>query len=54
MKVTNGKILIFLGIIHPLLGVSPFAFGKQFAECYLTRYTCFIVGIKDLPNLLTS
>ncbi|UII76247.1 DUF6463 family protein [Flagellimonas sp. HMM57] len=26
----NGKILIFLGIAHTLLGISPFAFGKQF------------------------
>lgn len=30
MKITNGKILIFFGIIHPLLAISPFAFGKQF------------------------
>ena len=32
MKITNGKILIFMGCIHSLLGVSPFAFGKQFSE----------------------
>jgi hypothetical protein len=31
MNLTNGKILILFGIIHTLLGVSPFAFGKQFA-----------------------
>jgi len=30
MKITDGNILIFFGIIHALLGVSPFAFGKQF------------------------
>ncbi len=29
-KVTNGKILILLGFAHTLLGISPFAFGKQF------------------------
>ncbi len=32
MKITNGKILVFLGVIHPLLGISPFAFGKQFSK----------------------
>lgn len=32
MKITNGRILIFLGIIHAMLSVSPFAFGKQFNE----------------------
>ena len=26
----NGKILIFFGISHTILGISPFAFGKQF------------------------
>jgi hypothetical protein len=32
MKVSNGKIFLAFGVIHPLLGVSPFAFGKQFSE----------------------
>ena len=32
MKTSNGKIFVFLGIIHTLLGISPFAFGKQFAR----------------------
>jgi len=30
MKLTNGKFLIYTGIAHILLGISPFAFGKQF------------------------
>ena len=31
MKITNGKILLIFGILHSLLDISPFAFGKQFS-----------------------
>ena len=29
-KIPHGNIFIFLGIIYAILGISPFAFGKQF------------------------
>lgn len=51
MKITNGKILIFFGIIHPLLGISPFAFGKQFlgfAEKYFFKIS---EGLFEFPLL---
>ncbi len=31
MTISNGKILVFLGGSHFLLGISPWAFGKQFS-----------------------
>ena len=31
MKITNGKIIMAIGVIHTLYGISPFAFGKQIA-----------------------
>lgn len=30
MKITNGKIIILIGIIHSLMTVSSFVYGKQF------------------------
>lgn len=30
MKITNGKIIILVGIIHTTLTVMPFVYGKQF------------------------
>ncbi len=30
MKITNGRIIMSIGIIHTLLTVVPFAYGKQF------------------------
>lgn len=32
MKITNGKIVISIGIIHTLLTLLPFTYGKQFAD----------------------
>ena len=32
MKITNGKIVILIGIIHSLMTVSPFVYGKQFGQ----------------------
>lgn len=32
MKLTNGKILLYSGVAHFLLGISPFAFGKQYHD----------------------
>ncbi len=30
MKITNGKIIMSIGVIHTLLTLVPFTFGKQF------------------------
>ena len=51
MKITNGKILIFFGIIHPLLAISPFAFGKQFAGFAQKYFFKISDGLFEFPLL---
>ena len=51
MKTTNGKVLIFFGIIHSLLGISPFGFGKQFAEFARDFFFKISEGIFEFPLL---
>lgn len=51
MKITNGNILVFFGIIHPLLGISPFAFGKQFAEFADKFFFKISEGLLEFPLL---
>ena len=51
MKITNGKILIFFGITHPLLGVSPLAFGKQFAGFGEKFFFKISEGLLEFPLL---
>lgn len=51
MKITNGKILVFLGIIHPLLGISPFAFGKQFSGFAKKYFFKISDGLSEFPLL---
>lgn len=51
MKITNGKILVFFGIIHPLLGISPFAFGKQFAGFADKLFFKISEGLFEFPLL---
>ena len=50
-KITNGKVLIFFGIIHPLLGISPFAFGKQFAGFADKFFFKISEGLFEFPLL---
>ena len=51
MKLTNGKILVFFGLMHSLLGVSPFAFGSQF-QGFAKRYFFKISeGLLEFPLL---
>lgn len=50
-KITNGKILIFFGIIHPLLGISPFAFGKQFSGFADKYFFKISEGLYEFPLL---
>lgn len=50
-KITNGKILVFLGTIHTLLGISPFAFGEQF-KGFASKYFFRISrGLSEFPLL---
>ena len=51
MKITNGKILIFFGIIHPLLAISPFAFGKQFYNFSNKFFFKISEGLLEFPIL---
>lgn len=51
MKISNGKVLIIFGIIHPLLGVSPFAFGKQFSGFARKFFFKISKGLLEFPLL---
>ncbi|MFP2996836.1 DUF6463 family protein [Spongiivirga sp. MCCC 1A20706] len=51
MKITNGTVLIFFGIIHTLLGISPFAFGKQFIGFVDTFFFKISEGLFEFPLL---
>jgi hypothetical protein len=51
MKVSNGKIFLAFGVIHPLLGVSPFAFGKQFSEFANKLFFKISDGLFEFPLL---
>ncbi|MCD4793335.1 MAG: DUF6463 family protein [Bacteroidales bacterium] len=51
MKITNGKILIFFGIIHSLLGISPIAFGKQFLNFANKYFFKISGGLSESPLL---
>ncbi len=51
MKLTNGKIIIYTGIAHVLLGISPFAFGKQFLEFSKKYFFKISEGLSEFPLL---
>ena len=51
MKLINGKVLIYTGIAHFLLGVSPFAFGKQFLAFSKTYFFKISEGLFEFPLL---
>lgn len=51
MKIGNGRILIFLGSAHSLLGISPFAFGKQFTGFAHKFYFKISEGLYEFPIL---
>ncbi|KZS39025.1 hypothetical protein AWE51_10685 [Aquimarina aggregata] len=51
MKLFNGKILIYTGISHCLLGISPFAFGKQFLTFSQTYFFKISDGLFEFPLL---
>ena len=49
MKFSNGKTLIFLGIAHFLLGVSPLAFGNQFKVFLKKSFFRISDGLLEFP-----
>ena len=51
MKLTNGKFLIYTGIAHILLGISPFAFGKQFFSFSEKYFFKISDGLSEFPLL---
>ena len=51
MKRINGKILIYTGVAHFLLGISPFAFGKQFYEFSKSAFYKISEGLLEFPLL---
>ena len=51
MKISNGKIIVFFGIIHALLAISPFAFGKQFARFSHKFFFKISEGLIEFPLL---
>jgi len=51
MKLTNGKFLIYTGIAHILLGISPFAFGKQFLTFSEKYFFKISDGLSEFPLL---
>lgn len=51
MKLNNGKILIAIGIAHFSLGISPFAFGKQFLMFADNFFFKISEGLFEFPLL---
>jgi hypothetical protein len=51
MKLTNGKFLIYTGIAHILLGISPFAFGEQFLNFSKKYFFKISDGLSEFPLL---
>lgn len=49
MKITNGKILIFTGIMHALFGVLPIAYGKQFYQFSKSFFFNISDGLAEFP-----
>jgi len=51
MKSINGKIIIGMGIAHFLLGISPFAFGKQILGFSKNYFFKISEGLMEFPLL---
>lgn len=51
MKISNGNILIFIGFAHSILGISPLAFGQQFARFGDQFFINVSGGILEFPFL---
>lgn len=49
MKLTNGKIVAFLGVSHVLLALSPWAFGEQFKGFAQNGFLKVSEGLLEFP-----
>ncbi len=49
MQQKNGLIFILIGTAHTLLGISPWAFGKQFSDFSSTLFFRINSGILEFP-----
>lgn len=54
MRITNGKIIVFIGVIHTICAVSPFVFGRQFAG--FARHWFFRIndGFLDMSSAMSG
>jgi len=48
-KITNGILLIVIGILHTRFALSPEAFGKQFNEFSKSYFFRICEGLDELP-----
>lgn len=48
---TNGRILIFFGLMHALFGMTPFAFGQQFGDFSKQFFFKVSEGLFEFPLL---
>ena len=51
MKFTNGKVLILIGTVHCIFGISPYAFGKQFLSFTSNYFFRISEGLSEFPLL---
>lgn len=54
MKITNGKYIILIGIIHTILGLSPFGYAKQFMHFANHCFFMIIEGMTESPMLIVQ
>lgn len=50
-KITNGILLIIIGILHMRLGISPDGFGKQFWKFSESCFFRISGGMSELPAI---
>ncbi|MCP4130855.1 MAG: hypothetical protein GY754_07720 [bacterium] len=53
-KITNGIVLIIIGIMHTNFALSPDAFGKQFREFSKTYFFKISKGAEVLPAMMSA
>ena len=51
MKLTHGKVIISLGVMHALLSITPWAFGKQFTFFSHSFFFQISNGLFEFPLL---
>lgn len=51
MRISNGNVLVIFGIMHALLGISPWAFGEQFSGFAQQLFFRVSEGLLEFPLL---